>query len=48
MLLFRGFKSRLTTFYKSTHPDVLANAPQHVKDKNVTAITLLNNYIDSV
>lgn len=48
MIIFRAFKSRLTSFYKATHPDLLTNAPKHVRDANTTAITALNSYIDSI
>ena len=48
MIIFRAFKSRLTSFYKATHPDLLTSAPKHVRDANTTAITSLNTYIDSI
>jgi hypothetical protein len=41
-------RNLLTPFFKLAHPDLLANAPRHVKETNAGALSNLNSYIDSV
>jgi len=41
-------RNLLTPFFKLAHPDLLANAPRHVKETNTGALSNLNSYIDAV
>eukprot|EP01017_Pseudomicrothorax_dubius_P021215 TRINITY_DN22902_c0_g1_i1.p1 TRINITY_DN22902_c0_g1~~TRINITY_DN22902_c0_g1_i1.p1 ORF type:complete len:121 (-),score=15.64 TRINITY_DN22902_c0_g1_i1:29-391(-) len=44
---FKG-RSKLTEFYKLTHPDMLSNAPANVKEENLRSIKIINSYLDGL
>lgn len=41
-------KTQITAFYKSVHPDLMANAPQEYREQNSKSMQDLNAYIQAI
>ncbi len=45
---FSTSRQRLAEFFKMTHPDVMSNAPEKIKEENLRSTKSLNYYLDQV